>query len=57
MNTDNYNLLLSSDQHYKLITLLTSYMDMLGVNDNSDDEIDELRSILVGAWKNRFTGV
>lgn len=50
----NYKLELTSDQHYKLFTVLTSYMDIVNIANSTDDEIDEIRTTLIDAWKRRF---
>jgi hypothetical protein len=50
----NYKLELTPDQHYKLFTVLTSYIDIVNIANSTDDEIEELRLTLIDAWKRRF---
>jgi hypothetical protein len=54
MNTTNYNLELSPEQHYKLLQVLTAYIDVLNVGDHTDQDMDQLREVLIDSWKTRF---
>ena len=54
MNDNNYNLELSPERHYKLIQVLTAYTDVLNVGDHTDQDMDQLREVLIDSWKNRF---
>ena len=54
MNDNNYNLELSPERHYKLIQVLTAHTDVLNVGDHTDQDMDQLREVLIDSWKNRF---
>jgi hypothetical protein len=53
-DTGIYKLELTPEQHYKLFTVLTSYIDIVNIANSTDDEIDEIRLTLIDAWKRRF---
>jgi hypothetical protein len=53
-DTGIYKLELTPEQHYKLFTVLTSYIDIVNIANSTDDEIEELRLTLIDAWKRRF---